>query len=520
MTTHLKIKSILASSLLVGLLGNIYFTSPQTVYSQSTATSQGLADTAWPMETHDPQHTNRSQFDGVVSNPKQIWETDLGSALNSNDMGGMTIGIDGTIYIAYGYYLSALDPNTGDIKWQLSEGTSYTTAPTIAQDGTLYYAADDRLFALNPDGTGKWSADLPTNYYGIPPQPILDSDGNIYFTQNGLFSFTAQGVLRWDYDKNPPNIGLSMDTEGNLYYPRSDDIDVINPKDGSLIKKIFLRNADAPTIAPDGTVYAFDSRGALDEITSQGTYWSFPPSGDSNIDLPYASPALGPDGMVYTADGLNSDNGGSLNLFSLQPDGSLYWKNSLPRTASVYQMVGNLIIDNSNRVYLCSGNGICYAYAPDGTLLWEFSNDYGNSTGQGARLIIPQNGTIILCGADGIIRAISSGEETTRLVADKTTFWLPYSTNSNSLITINLSSTGRSLNWYIAYPLPDWITSESYTWKTTPAMLTLFIDNSKLTKGQDTVIPIKANNIDPAYGTVNLHIMVYASQIFVPLAIR
>ncbi|MDD5370576.1 MAG: hypothetical protein PHQ40_15950 [Anaerolineaceae bacterium] len=155
MGAWLKLKPVLAACLLAGVLGGMYFSLPGVAYSQSISSANGLANTAWPMYQHDPPHTGRSMLDGVTSSPTQISATNLGLGLNAGSRGGMSIGVDGNLFVSYGDHLFALDPGTGAIQWQLTKGSSFSIA-TVSQDGPLYYGASDNLYALDPSGQVKW----------------------------------------------------------------------------------------------------------------------------------------------------------------------------------------------------------------------------------------------------------------------------------------------------------------------------------------------------------------------------
>jgi hypothetical protein len=192
----------------------------------------------------------------------------------------------------------------------------------------------------------------------------------------------------------------------------------------------------------------------------------------------------------------------------------------MPRTSDSDEDPIYFVIDRSGRAYGCAGNGVCYGFDPDGNRLWEFPFNYGNSEGIGANLIIPANGTIIICGNDGVVRAISSGKETTKLVADKTMVWAPNHTDSDSQVSIKLTSTGRNLRWSIGGLLPYWIRVNSFTSYTTPTIITFRLINMWFPFDRETVVPIIADNLDPANGTVDIHFAALRGQLFLPMAIR
>lgn len=90
--------------------------------------------------------------------------------------------------------LRAVDPDTGAIRWSFvtSEGeTSFTggAAPTVGQDGTIYFGSiDHKLYAVNPNGTLKWSFETAGE---IRSAPAIGQDGSLYF---GSFDDTLYAV--------------------------------------------------------------------------------------------------------------------------------------------------------------------------------------------------------------------------------------------------------------------------------------------------------------------------------------
>jgi len=64
-----------------------------------------------------------------------------------------------TIYIGSGSHLDAIDASTGASKWSYATPAAINMDPSVGQDGTIYVGAnDDKIYALNTDGTLKWSA--------------------------------------------------------------------------------------------------------------------------------------------------------------------------------------------------------------------------------------------------------------------------------------------------------------------------------------------------------------------------
>jgi len=93
-----------------------------------------------------------------------------------------------------------LYPNNGTRKWKTKVGGG--TSPIIGQDGTIY-CGWDKLFAVNPDGTVKWSLDLGSSCIE-GGTPCTSADGTIYFgtrireTSGGyIIAVNPDGAEKW-----------------------------------------------------------------------------------------------------------------------------------------------------------------------------------------------------------------------------------------------------------------------------------------------------------------------------------
>ena len=52
--------------------------------------------------------------------------------------------------------------------------------PSIGPDGTVYVGSGERITAVAPDGTIRWTFVEPTNGQGVIAGPTVGPDGNIY----------------------------------------------------------------------------------------------------------------------------------------------------------------------------------------------------------------------------------------------------------------------------------------------------------------------------------------------------
>lgn len=275
----------------------------------------------------------------------------------------------------------------GTLKWGHSIGTVSSDlrgCPAIADDGTIYIGSkNEKISALNPDGTFKWEFETLGTSWG---SPAIDSDGTIYIGSNisntnysaglrkNFFAINPDGTLKWSAE-----IGIAVDNspaigpDGTIYIPSSIGLSAFNP-DGTLKWNYSeLGNSySTPAISSNGTIFiaGWDRLYALNE---NGTLkWSIAMQEDVR-----SSPAIGADGTIYIG---AKDN----YLYALNPtDGSEKWKfnaGSFVLTAP--------IIDAEGVIYFGSYKGKFYALYPDGTEKWhnQFSEDLGFLENSGAAL--------------------------------------------------------------------------------------------------------------------------------------
>ncbi|MEO6244072.1 MAG: PQQ-binding-like beta-propeller repeat protein, partial [Opitutaceae bacterium] len=213
------------------------------------------------------------------------WDIVVGTGANASN--AAALGSDGTLYLhtSEGRLFAFADEGAAArLKWSVAiPGTSYASA-TIAPDGTVYLGSDDDttghlLYAINPDGTRKWTF-RPDN--AIYTAVALDAAGNLYFgTLNSgrLYSLTPGGAQRWVY------AGASLGT------------------------------SSSPALSPDSaTVYfgGYDSKFHAVNTATGTAQWTFP----LGKEVRASSPAVDANGVIYIGcyDGL---------VYALNPDGSL-----------------------------------------------------------------------------------------------------------------------------------------------------------------------------------------------------
>jgi outer membrane protein assembly factor BamB len=150
------------------------------------------------------------------------------------------IDIDGSVYFGTDSgYLIKLDANLAPY-WRLHLATPVgdVFGPIIGSDGTVYCGTDSlRLYAVNPDGTIRWTATLD----GVGARPALGQSALFVGTDLGtVYSIDpATGTINWQYT---PAQGFAFTTtpivaaNGYLYIHNDDDVlYCLNQADGKQI---------------------------------------------------------------------------------------------------------------------------------------------------------------------------------------------------------------------------------------------------------------------------------------------
>jgi outer membrane protein assembly factor BamB len=204
-----------------------------------------------------------------------------------------TFALDGSVIIAnYNNNdkgVRSLSTDLSTQNWIFKTGVDFNATATIGADGTIYIGAiNGFLYAINPDGTEKWSSNFGT---WTATTPAIGPDGTIYFAGEGNKQDpTFKGILT---AYNPAN--------GNIKWSVG------------LTEKV---NHGGPAVAADGTIYlgGYEKRMVAYNPTDGSEKWSYPVS--SAIEV---VPAIDNDGNIYFG-----DTGGSFHVVS--PTGQKKWK--------------------------------------------------------------------------------------------------------------------------------------------------------------------------------------------------
>ncbi len=282
------------------------------------------------------------------------------------------LGPDGTVYFGGALNLFAVT-NAGTVgsnRWvfPLTNPSGVgESSPTIGPDGTIYIAAGN-LYAVNPDGSQKWSY-APV---GIG-SPALGLDNSVYVQGfSDLHAVSPAGLMRWKgaAGGNVYFCSPSVGTDGSVYI-FSPNVNVFYGLDQNGIQKWYASlgpNTDSPAIAADGTVYF----GAGDGV------YAFSPKGtllwlNRESFSPGSSLAIGKDGIIYVGSTRNLyPDGYGFALSAITPAGQLKWQVVTNMFGGFGVRLGTPAIDSAGTIYYAAYN-MLFAFSPEGAVLWRFS---------------------------------------------------------------------------------------------------------------------------------------------------
>ncbi len=315
------------------------------------------------------------------------------------------VGADGTIYANdVGGNLYALSP-TGGLKWLVKAGSAFAPV-TLGADGTIYVADMSIVTAVNPNGTIKWRFTDPGIGQGVIAGPNVGPDGNIYVVNDigglGAFALSPSGELLWNdpgfsqggqlgqeivFGSGQAYFGFNMNgtgTQGTLFG---------YTLDGNQAFATWLNiDPGQPAVGPQGTIYAKNG-GTLGAFDDDGNLiWSY---GDS-FDNYQSAPDVAVDGSIYVTKYVSQ-------LHAVDPTGQRRWTfnvNHNVATGPIASPTGDMVVLSGNNF---GAPGSIKAISKRGTLLWEvpLPQENGGFIWPGSRARFNANGSMVYLGMTG-----------------------------------------------------------------------------------------------------------------------
>ncbi len=216
---------------------------------------------------------------------------------------GPAFGADGTVYIAFGPGLYALNDSGRQLWLGQSDAGEPSAAPVIGPDGTIYvWTVQGRLLAFSGSGSLRWSY-LPQRYVSGNGWLALGPDSTVYVAcEQMLSAVNGDGTGRWQFGggeywgiSGPPAIA----TDGSVYVQLGESLYVLAPEDGHVLRSNPMHltcSQPAPALAADGSCYV--SGYGVEAIGPAGeALWQL------DVDMPYYgwSQALLADSLLCVA---------------------------------------------------------------------------------------------------------------------------------------------------------------------------------------------------------------------------
>ncbi len=353
-----------------------------------------LADSAWPCAHQNLQRTGVSPS-SRNDTPEVLWTFHAADEV----LGSPIVGIDNIIYFTTPMFLYAVNPD-GSARWSYQLLTDADAGPVQDQDGTIYLAASNgEIYFFDVEGTLRWHQNVAANSSFAP---TIGPDGTIYFgTEDYLMAMDKEHTLKWhfqgeldqysSFDASP-----AIAPDGTIYVTCTragwqTALVALSPDGAEVHPSFYTANVTqvTPAIGADGTVYLpiGSYLYALNPDLTQK--WRFVTSG-----LITSTPALTANGDIF----ISTSNS---KVYCISEDGPYGKQWFLPMEGSV---TASAVSDSQGCAYIADPEGLIVALTPDASLLWSYPvGDIPSSqmaVGPGGELLVGLvNGSLVCLGS-------------------------------------------------------------------------------------------------------------------------
>ena len=292
------------------------------------------------------------------------WEYEMEGQMSSCPV----LDSDGTIYVSTDLGVYAINPD-GTGKWRFMAGNEGNDAPSpaLGPDGTVYALFLSTLYALRPDGSVKWEhSGAVTSRKGAP---AVGSDGTVYLQPEGagFLALDPYGNVKWSVLAGETGLGQVVIGPDRTIYGAGRRLYALEPDDGAT-RWVYEFDQEwlcaAPGVRSDGSIIVpmnnhLDDTSSLYAINSDGSLgWRIADFAGTHC----TSPAVATDGTIYVHF--------AARLYAISPDGIIEWEFGVHQTALSSPAIGS-----DGNIYFGwdqNGNDVLYAFTPDGNPFWAY----------------------------------------------------------------------------------------------------------------------------------------------------
>jgi outer membrane protein assembly factor BamB len=308
------------------------------------------------------------------------WSNSVTTGQDGDITSSAALAADGSaVYIgtqdSTGSYLDAFNPTNGTILWSNFLGGYVNSSPAVsAGDGTIYLTTTDGstngLFSINPATHAiNWLFQTDDAYKNGSPSdssPAVGPDCTVYFlANNDLYAVSPNGQLAWFFPlpaNATPNASPAIDAAGNVMLGSSDGyVYCISPSGG--LQWIFDTGTGSTinssiAVGSGGLVVAATQSGVLFAITNGVSAWQWTNSSSAAF---LSSPAISQNNEVIIG---SEDN----SVYAIT-NGVVKWSRStaglILSSPAISPLTGAVVIGSEDGyVYSLAGVGGLAANAP------------------------------------------------------------------------------------------------------------------------------------------------------------
>jgi outer membrane protein assembly factor BamB len=181
--------------------------------------------------------------------------------------GSPALGLNGRVLLIGGDgWMYSIYSNNGSLDWKYNTGSSNTVHignPAVSDDGTIFAADQNGLFAFAPNGTVLWS-----NGSSFDASPAISWNGYIYIISINTVAFWCihpNGTILWYHPTAAIFSTATVGYDDSVYIGLTPGLFYcLDGNNGSVKWSINISSiASAAAIGPDGSVYIVNYSGTL-----------------------------------------------------------------------------------------------------------------------------------------------------------------------------------------------------------------------------------------------------------------